>query len=43
VRVSGGARRAPRARAPVVFGELLGVASWVAELPNSFFKRRIGN
>lgn len=27
---------------PVVVGGLLGLASWVGELPNSFLKRRIG-
>ena len=27
---------------PVVVGALLGLASWVGELPNSFLKRRIG-
>jgi hypothetical protein len=38
-------RRLPEpvaAAAPVVFGGLLGVATWVGELPNSFIKRRIG-
>jgi CDP-archaeol synthase len=27
---------------PVVVGGLLGLASWIGELPNSFLKRRIG-
>jgi CDP-archaeol synthase len=38
-------RRLPEpvaATSPVVVGGLLGVAVWVGELPNSFFKRRIG-
>jgi len=38
-------RRLPEpvaAAPPVVVGGLLGVATWVGELPNSFFKRRIG-
>jgi CDP-archaeol synthase len=38
-------RRLPKPVAtapPVVVGGLLGVAVWLGELPNSFFKRRIG-
>jgi len=27
---------------PVIVGGLLGLASWIGELPNSFVKRRIG-
>jgi len=27
---------------PVLVGSLLGLASWIGELPNSFIKRRIG-
>jgi CDP-archaeol synthase len=44
-RVSAYRRRLPEPIAdtnPVVVGGLLGLASWVGELPNSFIKRRIG-
>ena len=44
-RVPGYRRRLPDAVAdanPILIGALLGVASWTGELPNSFFKRRLG-
>ena len=44
-RLPGYRRRLPEPMAaanPVVVGGLLGIATWVGELPNSFIKRRLG-